>query len=97
MPHNYCSANDEITENWRGNNVLACRGKVFMGPAYYAAIITFLAITFPYIVFLAFPIYVMYTSHQAIVFFSQMDLVLHGLSNCPHYSLRRDVSTNRNV
>ena len=81
----HCRLDEEITEKWTGRNVLVCRGRVFMGPAYYAILLTLGAITVPYIVFLIFPVYVQLFS--PVVYVSQLQLGLHAILDCPHPSL----------
>ena len=50
----YCEK--KVVTPWPGNNVLMCRGRLFLGPAYYAVILSFLLITLPYGIFIAFPV-----------------------------------------
>ena len=53
-----CSRDDNVVERWTGNNVLLCRGRLIMGPAFYAIILSFCLMTIPYVFFLIYPIYV---------------------------------------
>ncbi len=47
-----------LEEKWPGDNVIVCKGSCFMGPSYYAVIISFCLVLIPGVVFVVFPAYV---------------------------------------